>query len=216
MTKRKWILTTSSVLLVLLLFAGYMPIAAEYGSQSDPLVSASYIADVLAPDTIKKVNDIVDQRADEFSKQMEQTLTAYEQRIDEMLTDFESKNTNLATNEAFINAVTTQVLASINGGGTSDGTGSTATSIGGWRMVEVEKGKTLVFEVGGMICLRIGSASCYTPSSPGLINLTSGSELEGGGALSQNNLYLVTVAGRGFTATGSTNKILIYGNYTIK
>ena len=56
MNKRKWIITTSSVLLVLLLISGYMAIAAEYGAESDPLVSASYITDVLAPETIKQVN----------------------------------------------------------------------------------------------------------------------------------------------------------------
>ena len=85
-----------------------------------------------------------------------------------------------------------------------------------WRLVEIEKGDTLVFEVGGMILPRIGSATCFSPSNPGLINVTDGSELSADKALSTNNLYVVTVAGRGFTATGSTNKFLIAGSYTIK
>ena len=215
MTKRKWILTTSSVLLVMLLFAGYMAIAAEYGSSSDPLVSASYITDVLAPDTIKKVNDIIDQRSEEFSTKMEQTLANYENEIDAMLTEFEAKNTNLAANDSFIDAVTTRVLAAINNGG-SVGDGNAAVSTGDWRLVEVEKGKTLVFEVGGEVLLRIGSASCYAPSDPGLIDATTGDVLSAGGNLAQNHLYVITVAGRGFTATGSTNKLLVSGSYTIK
>ena len=82
--------------------------------------------------------------------------------------------------------------------------------------LEIEKGDTLVFEVGGMILPRIGSATCFSPSNPGLINVTTGSELSADKALTTNNLYVVTVAGRGFTATGSTNKFLIAGSYTIK
>ena len=74
MNKRRWIITTSSILLALLLISGYMAIAAEYGSSSDPLVSASYITDVLAPQTIKEVNAVIDQKTTQFQTQLNQTL----------------------------------------------------------------------------------------------------------------------------------------------
>ncbi|MEA4823233.1 MAG: hypothetical protein VB111_03865 [Clostridiaceae bacterium] len=222
MNKRKWIITTSSVMLVLLLISGYMAIAAEYGSESDPLVSASYITDVLAPETIKEVNATIEQKTVQFQTQLNQTLAEYTATLDATISEFEAQNQNLAENDEFISAVATQVLALMNG--STDGTDSDSEGVGTpvtggstvWRMIEIEKGQTLVFEVGGMILPRIGSATCFSPSSPGLINVTTGSELSAGGTLSTNNLYIVTVAGRGFTATASTNKFLVAGNYTIK
>ena len=218
MNKRKWIITTSSVLLVLLIVSGYMAIAAEYGAESDPLVSASYITDVLAPETIKQVNATIEQKTVQFQTQLNQTLAEYTASLDDTISKFEAQNRNLADNEEFISAVATQVLALMNGsnGDTTGDTTGVTTGSTVWRMVEIEKGQTFVFEVGGMILPRIGSATCFSPSSPGLINVTTGSELASGGTLSTKNLYVVTVAGRGFTATASTNKFLIAGNNTIK
>ena len=214
MNKRKWIITTSCIMLALLLISGYMAIAAEYGAESDPLVSASYITDVLAPETIKEVNATIEQKTVQFQTQLNQTLAEYTASLDSTIADFEAQNKNLANNEAFISAVATQVQALMSGTAATDETGTGTATV--WRMVEIEKGQTFVFEVGGMVLPRIGSATCFSPSSPGLINVTTGSELSSGGALSTNNLYVVTVAGRGFTATSSTNKFLIAGNYTIK
>ena len=220
MNKRRWIITTSSILLALLLISGYMAIAAEYGSSSDPLVSASYITDVLAPETIKEVNATIEQKTTQFQTQLNQTLAEYTATLDSTIADFEERNENLAENEEFINAVATQVLARMSGVSTeSSDTSAPVTAVTGstvWRLVEIEKGDTLVFEIGGMILPRIGSATCFSPSSPGLINVTTGTELGADGALSTNNLYVVTVAGRGFKATGATNKFLIAGSYTIK
>ncbi|MGI6335938.1 MAG: hypothetical protein GX929_00185 [Clostridiales bacterium] len=215
MTKRKWIITTSSVLLVLLLMAGFMAVAAEYKTNgSDPLVSASYITDVLAPDTIAKVNETIDKRVVEFDTEINQKLAAYTAEIDDIIAKFESRNDDLSTDEKFINAVAAKVLEQM-GAGTTEGTGTSAVQ-SGWRMCEIEKGQTYIFEVGGMILPRIGSATCFSPSSPGLINASTATELVAGGSLTINNFYVVTVAGRGFTATSSTNKFLIYGNYTVK
>ena len=213
MTKRKWILGTSAFLMVLLLLAGYMAIAAEFGSQDDPVVALSYITDVLAPEILQDVNENIELKSNEFTTQMNQKLTEYTTQLDATIAEFEERNLNIATDAQFIDAVTTQVLARMNGTSTEAGTGS--ISGGDWRLVEVEKGKTLTFQVGGMVLLRIGSATCVAPSSPGLINLTTATVLDNGSELAQNNLYMITVEGRGFKATGSTNKLLVYGNYTI-
>lgn len=219
MTKRKWILTTSSILLVLLLLAGYMAIAAEYGAETDPLVSPSYITDVLAPETIEKVNETIDQKTLQFQTQLNQTLAEYTEKMDETLNNFESRNDDLANNDDFINAVANRVTAMLKDDTSSSASAEPATVAATgtvWKMVEIQKGQTLVFEVGGMILPRIGSATCFTPGNPGLINVTTATELSSGGALATNNLYIVTVAGRGFTATGDTNKFIISGTYTIK
>ncbi|MBS7315883.1 MAG: hypothetical protein KIG74_05710 [Clostridiaceae bacterium] len=213
MVKRKWIAGTSAVLLVLLLLASYMAVAAETTNRDDPLVALSYLTDVLAPETIEKVNAAIELKAQEMETSMNLILTEYTNELEAKIAEFESRNENIATDSSFIAAVTNSVLAQINGTGNS-GTTSGGIAASGWQLVQVKSGETYKFSVGGMVLLRIGSATCYTPSSPGIIDTTSGNELEGGGSLERNHLYLVTVDERGFTAT-SDSKIMVYGSYTV-
>jgi len=218
MSKRKWILTTSAFLMILLLLTGYMAIAAEFGSQDDPVVALSYITDVLAPEILENVNDNIELKSKEFSTEMNQKLTEYTTQLDTTIAEFEERNLNIATDAQFIDAVTTQVLARMNGTSAPGTTVTPGASIGGgndWKLIEIKKGQTVVFEVGGMCLLRIGDATCVAPSDPGLINLTTATVLGNGGDLSKNNLYMITVQGRGFKGTGSTNKLLVSGTYTI-
>jgi hypothetical protein len=84
-----------------------------------------------------------------------------------------------------------------------------------FQVVKVDKGKQLIGNVGCEIVLRLGTAKCYASGSPGLINLSDGDDLPNGGQLSSNSLYLVTVDGRGFTATANVTA-LVMGPYTIK
>ncbi len=206
MSKRKWITGVSATLLVLLLLASYVAIAADSTEQEDPLVSLSYLTDVLAPETIEKVNAAIDLKADELETSINLILAQYTEQLETTIGDLESRYNNLATDSSFISAVSASVIEQMGAGGAS-GVAS------GWQLVSVAAGETYQFEVGGMILLRIGSANCYTPSSPGIIDTTTGSELDGGNALEKNHLYLVTVAERGFTATTDA-KIMVYGSFT--
>ncbi len=217
--KRKWIAGTTAVLLVLLLLASYMAIAAETSDREDPLVALSYLTDVLAPETIEKVNAAIEMKADQMETSINQILTDYTTELDTKIAEFESRNENIATDSSFIAAVTTSVLAQLNGSAPADGEGEgtpapAITGASGWQLVQVKKGETYRFAVGGMVLLRIGSASCYTPSNPGIIDTSSGTELPGGESLQKNHLYLITVAERGFKAT-SDSKIMVYGSYTV-
>lgn len=214
MVKRKWIAGTSAVLLVLLLLASYMAVAAETTSRDDPLVALSYLTDVLAPETIEKVNAAIELKANEMKTSMDLILTEYTNNLDTKISEFESRNENIATDSSFVAAVTNSVLAQLNGTGTGNVPSGSGIASSGWQLVQVNSGETYKFSVGGMILLRIGSANCYTPSSPGIIDTTAGSELDGGGSLQKNHLYLVTVDERGFTAT-SDSKIMVYGSYTV-
>lgn len=207
MSKRKWITGVSAGLLVLLLLASYVAIAADTTNQEDPLVSLSYLTDVLAPETIEKVNAAIDLKADEIQTSINLVLSEYTSQLEDTISDIESRYNNLATDSSFINAVSASVISQMGGSGAS-GVAS------GWQLVSVSAGETYKFEVGGMVLLRIGSASCYTPSSPGIIDTTTGNVLDGGGALEKNHLYLVTVADRGFTAS-QDSKIMVYGNFTV-
>lgn len=206
MPKRKWIVVTGAFLLVSLLATGYLAIAAEFGSQDDPLVTLSYITDVLSPDTLLKVDEAISSKAQQFETSLNTKLSDFSTEMDGKITQFESRYAALAGDEAFINSVADAVIAKM-------GDGQTAAQ-SEWKVLKIAGGKTLTAKVGTEILLRIGSATCVSSGTPGLINTTTGTDLANGGKLAANNLYLVTVEGRGIKASGDAT-ILIKGDYTV-
>ena len=99
-------------------------------------------------------------------------------------------------------------------GGETPAAGGTGVSAS-FTVVTLSSGQTLTGDIGCEVMLRVGSAACVSPSSPGLIDETSGGTLNSGGALVQNHLYMMTLEGRGVKATAATTKLLVRGGYTI-
>ena len=97
-------------------------------------------------------------------------------------------------------------------GGQAGGTSGTAAS---FTVVTQSSGQTLTGDIGCEVMLRVGTAVCVTPSSPGLIDESSAATLNNGGALVQNHLYMMTIEGRGGKATAATTKLLVRGSYTV-
>lgn len=85
-----------------------------------------------------------------------------------------------------------------------------------FTVITLSSGQTLYGEIGCEVMLRVGSASCVSASSPGLIDETDASTLENGGALVRNHLYMMTISERGVRATAATVKLLVRGAYTIR
>lgn len=84
-----------------------------------------------------------------------------------------------------------------------------------FHVVTLSKGQTLTGQVGCEVMLRIGTASCVSSSSPGLIDATSGGTLDNGGALATNHLYMVAIETCGVEATSDVVKVLARGSYTV-
>lgn len=93
--------------------------------------------------------------------------------------------------------------------------GEAGGSVSTFTVVTLANGQVLTGDIGCEVMLRVGSAVCVSPSAPGLINETTGTVLNNGGALAANNLYMMTIEGRGVRATAVTTKILVRGTYTI-
>lgn len=104
-----------------------------------------------------------------------------------------------------------QRIAGASGGTAAPVSGSAST----FSVVTLSGGQVLTGDVGCEVMLRVGTASCVAASSPGLVDETSGGILSGGAALVQNHLYMMTVEGRGVSATAATTKLLVRGGYTI-
>ena len=94
------------------------------------------------------------------------------------------------------------------------GTGSSSAAV--FSVVTLSKGQTLVGDVGCEVMLRIGSATCVSDGSTGLIDTTSGGNLGNGKALEKNHLYMVTISTRSVSAGSETVKLLVRGPYTIQ
>ena len=84
-----------------------------------------------------------------------------------------------------------------------------------YTVVTLKKDQQLKMEIGCEVMLRVGTASCVSPGSPGLIDTTDAGTLNNGGALVVNHLYMATIAGRAIKATAATTKVLVRGSYTI-
>lgn len=123
-------------------------------------------------------------------------LAAVQKRIDEAVA---SRNASL----------TAYIDGKLGSGGGSAGTASS------FAVVTIPAGKTLVGDIGCEVMLRVGTASCVSPSSPGLIDETTAGTLNNAGALVTNHLYMMTIEGRGVKAGSATTKLLVRGSYTV-
>ena len=120
-------------------------------------------------------------------------------------------------NETFLGQIMTQVdqkIAARNAQlGISAGSGASAAS--NFTVVTLTSGQVLTGDIGCEVMLRVGTAVCVSPSSPGLIDETAATALNNGSALVQNHLYMMTIEGRGVKAGAATTKLLVRGTYTI-
>lgn len=200
---KKWSIWLTCVLVAVMMIAGLGVIAAEYGSQSDPLVTLSYIEKVLLPNAQKDVDKTVSNAMEEFEDALSDSDKTIQSYIDKKLRSFASGDVDEELIDAIASSVLEQAGGSVTAGEVS------------WSVIQVPAGSTVVCEVGVQAILRVGQATCVAAGTPGLIDLSNGETLENGGALAANHLYTASIQGRGiYTAQGCT--LLIAGSYTIQ
>lgn len=157
-----------TILCVLLAAAGLTAVGAMAaggaGSQSDPLVTLSYLTETFTSQMMEKVDALIAQRNAQLSQEP---------------------------------------------GGSPALPGESAA----YAAVTLSAGQTLFGDAGCEVLLRSGAAACAASSSPGLVDATTGSSLDGGAALQVNHLYLMTDSRAVTTASGAT--LLVRGGYLI-
>ena len=163
--KNRWFLRAVVLLALSGILSTTVSLAAEVGSEGDPLVTLSYLNDTFLNTILTKVDQKIAARNSQIAQQL--------------------------------------------GGQSTSGTAATFT------VVTLSKGQVLTGDIGCEVRLRVGTASCVSPSSPGLIDESAAVTLNNGGALVQNHLYMMTIEGRGVKATAATTKLLVRGTYTI-
>lgn len=188
MKQFKWSKKVLALALAGLTVTGLAAAAANYGSEDDPLVTASYIEDVVRP---------------EIDEQIEEALEQKENEILETLENNGASAGSAELSDALIEEIAARAAQKVSVGAAES-----------WQVIKVPSGKTLTGKVGCQIMLRIGSASCVSSGSTGLIDMSDGTVLGSGGALRTNHLYMVTIDGRGLKAAGDAT-VLIKGPYSV-
>lgn len=202
--KQKTLMTLiATALTVTLMSVGYFAVSAEYGTKDDPVVTLSYITAVLEPSMKTEIDELLTEKLNEYDISLSEKLDEYYSEIDTQVSILQSNITNNSDNAAFIQKVAEE-LAGIDSEKSSE-----------FSVVTVQSGEKLIGQVGTEILLRYGNATVYATYSPGLVNTTAGTTLDNGGVLIANNLYLVTIADHGFTATEKVTA-LVKGDYVIK
>lgn len=93
--------------------------------------------------------------------------------------------------------------------------GTSAGTVDSFVVVTMSRDQVLYGEIGCEVMLRVGTAVCVSPSTPGLINMTDASTLDSGKELTKNHLYMMTIDERGVKATADTVKVLVRGTYEV-
>ncbi len=198
MNNKKWTIWLTCALVAVLMVAGLGVIAAEYGSQSDPLVTLSYIEQVLLPQAKKDVDQQVEDSMEDFEDLLNAKNKDVQKYIDKKLRSFASGDVD----EALVEEIAALILEE---GETS------SVSNAPWAVITVPAGATVVCEPGVQAVLRSGQAS----STALLVDLSNGEDLTAGKALALNHMYVTDASGEGFfTAQGCT--VLISGGYTVQ
>ncbi len=171
MRKTHWPARLAAGCLVTLSLAGVALAAGGQGSQSDPLVTLSYLTEQTTPAILSQVDSMVDERAAELRQQLSDVVDRYVREAEE--------------------------AASASGGAAVQPDSGGAA----YEVVELSAGQTVIGSAACEFLLRSGTALCVSDSSPGLVDTTAGTTLGNGGALTANHLYLATIEGRGIYAS---------------
>lgn len=83
-----------------------------------------------------------------------------------------------------------------------------------FTVVDLAAGETLTGGSGCEFLLRSGSAVCVASAEPGLVDMTEGGTLSGGGALAENHLYMAAANGHGLRASDAV-KVMVRGSYSV-
>jgi hypothetical protein len=210
---KKWVVGVTATLLVILLLTGYLAVASEFGSKNDPLVTLSYIEE-LVPELKNTIDKAIQDKSSEFDEILNKKVDQALDSIDGRIAEFENDYSADIVDNSFINAVADKVYEKIQASGSS-GSVSDGTSASLFSVVRIKSGQTVIGEVGTEILWRFGTATCTAPGTPGLIDVSTGSDLPNGSSLQTNHLYVVTVENRGFKTT-SDCVILIKGPYIVQ
>ncbi len=182
------VISTIICMSVILTSVVYATNVTSPGSSSDPVVSKSYV-DELIGDTLEKILNL-----DNTYNELKLRVDALEQAV---------KN-GVSSNE------------SSNQGNSNDSEVIKVTENYTFKPIELSSNQLLLGGEGCELIVRSGSAIGYTEVANGLTNITNGSEILNGEEIPLNNVLIVPRNdNRGILVNSNQTWIMIRGDYTI-
>ncbi|MEA4933353.1 MAG: hypothetical protein VB071_07215 [Lawsonibacter sp.] len=127
--------------------------------------------------------------------------------VSQVETKASTRQTELAKNLSDQITQYKQDIANTGGSGSASGVSYT--------LVTITSGQTMFLDVGCEVMLRVGAATVSAATSPALIDVSTGGTINSGTALTQNHLYMATIADRTLMPTAATVKLLVRGGYSV-
>lgn len=157
-----------------------------YDSTSDPLVSLSYINEVVKADYDKQINE-----------------------LKTTLDSLSAANTQLSAENASLKSQ----LESLSAAVAALQTGNNSSE---YEIITLTAGQKIVAGGSLELILRSGSASAYSPNINGINDLTDGIEIMSGGAIPlYHSLIIPRGDGRGIVITSPEAYVMVRGEYSI-
>ena len=177
--KKRMIFFTAFTL-VLLSVAGYLFVSADAGTEQDPLVTLSYVNEVLKPQMTEELQTLTDRQKADFSAELDGKIKAADDRLSEKLDELfrPGTETDAAVTAAAEDAYE-KLVAKIE----------VAERDPSWDLLRLTAGQTVTCSIGCEILVRIGSGTCVSSGTTGPIDMTDGSVLEPNKEYKTNHLY---------------------------
>jgi hypothetical protein len=208
MIQKKSVIGAAAFFIVMALTVGYFALAADIGGSENPLVTLDYLKS-LDPQIEATIAAVVNEKVNVEMQRITELLQQAQETIGNMPQGGAANTDELLHNEEFINRIASEIAAQygLSAGGDLEATGT---------RLEIRAGTTIRLAQGSRIVRRGGSAEVVNVPSgqAGLINLTDGSVLTGGGVLQENHEYTVTfTAGREIRCTADS-VFFIWGSFS--
>lgn len=163
------------------------------GSVNDPLITKSYVDQVVAGQVKSEIEKQMATQLDELDKM----LADKKQEIDNMLADKQQEM------DAKIKQFQKQLDAIIGGAG-------------GLTVVELQPEQTLFADPGTSLIVRNGRTVAVSTDANGIPDVTGGQDLPDGTAIQTNHMLLFPREGRGIKSVhDSTVFVMVTGGYTV-
>ncbi len=205
--RKRWLAIT---LTCVLLMSSILIWASASGTQSDPLVSKSYIDEVFTPQVLAIVDDAIKQLETGYPVDVQALIDTYTKQIDAKIAEFNSSMGSIMVNTEFVQMLNEAIAEKLEGIVVEP---STVNEV--FQYITLKRGDYVLCETGTEVLLRSGSAKAFGESSPVLIDLTSNEQLDIGGNLRYNHMYVTFGLNEGLIAVSDDVSILIRGKYTI-
>ncbi len=206
MTKKRLVLLITGVILVIAVSGGLFALANGEGTETDPLITKSYLEDIFQPQVESLIDSAVSDAAKAEKADLDKLLIDYKNQISARVEEFNAETGGSLDNAAYaalLEEAVRERLAGIEVTPAADG------DI--FRTVKLANGQTLYCSEGAEFFIRSGSVK----TTGEFLNVPSASVASKGAKLGTNTLYVAPGSSSGILATSDTT-VFIRGGYTVK